>query len=92
VALVIGEAPSLAGPVTDAAAVAEALKEALKIGRSLESDAGLDPFLFSIYRLLRETEGAEVGVLIGTGARALACSRGGAFGEEASCATFYFTH
>ena len=90
-ALVIGEGP-LASPVTDAAAVADALKQALQIGRSPGRDAGLDHLLFSIYRLLRETEGAEVGVLFGTGARALACGRGGAFGEEASCAAFYFSH
>jgi hypothetical protein len=90
VALVIGDAP-LASPLTDAAAVAEALKDALMPERSL-SEEGLDHFLFSLYRLVRETEGAEVGVFFGTGARALACHRGGAFAEEASCATFYFTH
>ena len=92
VALVIGEGPYLASPVTDAAAVAEALREALKTGAALDGDAALDRFLPSIYRLLRETEGAEIGVFFGTGARALACSRGGVVGEEGSCATFYFSH
>jgi hypothetical protein len=93
VALVIGEAPFLASPVTDAAAaVADALRGALKTGVALDGDAALDHFLPSIYRLLREAEGAEGGVFFGTGARALACSRGGIFGEEGSCATFYFSH
>ena len=91
VALVIGDSP-LASPVTDAAAVAEALNDALTPERSLTSVEGLDHFLFSLYRLLPETDGAEVGVLFGAGARSLACGRGGAFGEDASCAIFYFAH
>lgn len=90
VALVIGDAP-LASPLTDAAAVAEALKDTLMPERSLREE-GLDHFFFSLYRLVRETDGAEVGVFFGRGARTLACHRGGAFGEEASCAIFYFTH
>jgi hypothetical protein len=59
---------------------------------TLAADKGLDHVIFSIYRLLREAEGAEVGAVFGTGARALVCHRGGAFGEEASCATLYFAH
>jgi hypothetical protein len=88
VALVSGYAP-LGNPVTDAAAVAEALKDALTPERSLASE-GLDHVLFSLYRLTRETDDAEVGVFLGTGAGAPACHRGGAFGEEASCALSYF--
>ena len=92
VALVIGDAP-FASPVTDAAAVAEAWKDALTPERSPGSDdEGLDHFLFYLHRLLRETDGAEVAVLFGTGAGALACHRGGPFGEDASCAIFYFAH
>lgn len=90
-ALVIGDAP-LARPLTDAAAVAEALKDASMPERSLASDGGLDHFLFSLYRLLRDADDAAVGVFFGTGARALACHRGGVFGEEASCAICYFSH
>jgi hypothetical protein len=91
VALVIGDAP-FASPLTDAAAVAEALQDALTPERSLGRDEGLDHFLVSLYRLLRETGYAEVGVLFGTGATVLACRRGGAVGEEASCGILYFAH
>ncbi len=58
--------------------------------RTRAADKRLDHIAFSIYRLLRETEGAAAGAFFGTGARALVCLRGGAFGEEASCATLYF--
>jgi len=89
VALVIGEAP-LASPLTDAAAVAEALKNAFE--RSPDGAFGIDPFLLSLYRLVQEAEGAEIAVFFGTGASVLACHRGGPFGEEASCATLYFVN
>ena len=59
---------------------------------ALAADKGLDHVHFSIYRLSREAEGAEVGAFFGTGARALVCHRGGALREEASCATLYFAH
>jgi hypothetical protein len=91
VALVIGEAP-LASPLTDAAAVAEALKNAFEREHSPEGAFGNDPFLLSLYQLVQEAEGAEIAVFFGTGANVLACHRGGSFGEEASCATFYFAN